>query len=131
MVSSTKNIRKLIKESLEQLGVKAYYEMATQDAPFPYITYEFENIDVSDKARRDISLTINAWDKTSDSVNIEDLADAIEDKMHYQNFQTDDILLSSYCVSRLSLPDEDPSIKRRQISVVMKYYNIRSDNIVG
>lgn len=131
MVSSTKNIRKLIKESLEQLGVKAYYEMATQDAPFPYITYEFENIDVSDKARRDISLTINAWDKTSDSVNIEDLADAIEDKMHYQNFQTDDILLSSYCVSRLSLPDEDPLIKRRQISVVMKYYNIRSDNIVG
>lgn len=129
-MSSTKHLRKLIKDTIQQIGVNAYYESTTQDAPFPYVTYELDSIDVSDKARRDVSVIIDIWDKSNDSGKIEDLADSIEEVFHYKNLRTGEILSSAYCVSRLSLPDEDPLIKRRQISVLIKYYNVRSENIV-
>lgn len=129
-MSSTKHLRKLIKDTIQQIGVKAYYESATQDDPFPYVTYEFDSINVSDQARREASVIIDIWDKSNDSGNIEDLADSIEEAFHYKNLRTDKILSSAYCVSRLSLPDENPLIKRRQISVLVKYYTVRSEKNV-
>lgn len=122
MVSKTLEIRKCIKQIIEECGCKAYYEVAHKAVTFPYAVFEFNMMDISDNVKRELEVTIDIWDKSESSVEIEELADKISQSFNYKLLFPSGESLRLYGVRKRSLPDEDESLRRRQIECSIIYF---------
>lgn len=124
MVSRTIAIRTLFKGLIENCGCKAYYKRANKNIPYPYAVFEFESTDLIDVSKREIDVVIDVWDKSDDSSVIEILSDSIVDAINHRLLFPEDIpSLRIYGVRKKSLPDDDPSLNRRQIECSIIYFN--------
>lgn len=124
MVSKTIELRKVIISLLNQTNKEVYYENASDTALLPYIVYELENVNFGNTGRDDIILTIDIWDKNLDSTNIEILADQVEKLFDGTNNPTSTVLPTFYAVGRYSRPDEDKTIRRRELRFQIQNYYI-------
>lgn len=124
MVSKTLELRKVIIKLLKEINSNVYYENATDEAEFPYIVYEIDSINFDYIERDDVILTINIWDKDRGSKTVDSLADDIEKKLKYLNNPTQTVLPTFYAISRTSIPDEDKSIRRRELKFQIQNYYI-------
>lgn len=122
IVSKTLEIRKCVKQIIEECGCKAYYEKANKVVAFPYAVFEFETTIISDNVKREIEVTIDIWDKSESSVAVEELADKISQSINYKLLFPSGESLRLYGVRKRSLPDEDESLRRRQIECSIIYF---------
>lgn len=122
MVSRTLEIRTILKAIIEECGCKAYYERANKNVLYPYAVFEFETTDISDIAKREIEVTINIWDKSDDSHIVEELADKVIHLINRNLLFPSGESLRIYGMAKRSLPDEDRTLKRRQIECSIIYF---------
>lgn len=122
MVSKTLEIRTILKGLIEECGCKAYYERANKNVLYPYTVFEFDTTNISDNVKREMEVTINIWDKSDDSVAIEMLADDIIYAINHKLLFPSGESLRIYGVRKRSLPDEDITLKRRQIECSIIYF---------
>ncbi|MFR7897741.1 hypothetical protein GMA92_05175 [Turicibacter sanguinis] len=123
-MSRTLKIRTIFKSLIEECGCKAYYERANKNVLYPYAVFEFESTDITDISKREIEIIIDIWDKTDDSSNIEVLTDTIIHAINHKFLLPEDIpSLRIYGVRKRSLPDEDSTLKRRQIECSIIYFD--------
>lgn len=124
MVSKTLELRKVITKLLKEVNKNVFYENATDEAEFPYIVYEIDSISFDYSGRDDVILTINVWDKDKESKLVESVSDEIEKKLNYLNYPTGKVLPTFYLINRISIPDEDKSIRRRELKFQIQNYYI-------
>ena len=122
-ISKTLELRKVIKSLLLQFNKNVFYENADDDARYPYIVYELDSVDFNNTYRDDLILTISIWDKGTSTKTVETIADNIE-RLDCINNPTDTVLPTFYKISRSSIPDEDKSIKRRELKFSIQNYYI-------
>lgn len=123
-MSKTIELRKVITGLLKQTNVEVFYENAINTAKFPYIVYNFESVNFGNTGRDDIFLDIDIWDKNSSSIEVETIADYVEDILNSLNKPTDSILPTFYKENRRALQDEDKNIRRRQLRFIIQNYYI-------
>ncbi len=119
-MSKTNTIRSVVKAMLSAVCSNVYFENADKDNLFPHITYSISPISITDGNRFDCVIDIDVWDKSSEA--IENLCDNIETLFNNVNNPQETILPTFYLVNRLSIPDDDKSIKHRLVRVQVQYY---------
>ncbi len=120
-MSKTYELRKIISLLLEQTEGKAYYENSSDEADFPYKVYSFENIDLGDMERDDLILVVDIWGKDN-VIEVEEIADSIENTFNCLNAPTTTSFPTFYRISRKPIEDEDKRIKRRQLKFQIQNY---------
>lgn len=123
-MSKTIELRKLIVKLLKEVNKSIFYEKANNKAKYPYIVYNLDNINTVNYPRYDSILTIDIWDRKKDTVTVETLADKIEDILNMSNKPSDKSFPTFYLEDRMSIDDEDPFIRRRQLKFKIENYYI-------
>ncbi|MGU8337157.1 hypothetical protein ACV3KT_03925 [Clostridium perfringens] len=123
-MSKTIELRKLIVNLLKEVNKSIFYENANNKAEYPYIVYNLDNINTVNYPRYDSILTIDIWDRKKDTVTVETLADKIEDILNMSNKPIDKSFPTFYLEDRMSIDDEDPFIRRRQLKFKIENYYI-------
>jgi hypothetical protein len=122
-MSKTYELRKIILPLLEQSKGKAYYELASDKAVYPYKVYSFGNIDLGDISRDDLILVVDIWGKDN-MIEVEEIADSIEKIFNCLNAPTTTSFPTFYRISRNPIEDEDKTIKRRQLKFQIQNYYV-------
>lgn len=123
-MSKTNDLRKLVQSKLKTVCEKVYFEIADEKEMYPHCVFSFRNIDTSDTAfaRGDITMTIDVWDKNKHADNIEDMCDSIENLFNAQNMPQTSILPTFFLMSRITVIDDDKTIRHRVINVLIQNY---------
>lgn len=120
------NIMKFLTRELKNLTPRVFNENATPNAIFPYVVFNIRTSSVVERDREDVIIEIDIWDYQKDGydaiVNVELLTNKIDKYLKSVRHIEDDSLLIFEKINRLSLPDEDSNIKRRQLRYLVKYY---------
>lgn len=123
------NLLKYLYTVLSQAQKPVYFEQApvkdpiTQLAPkYPYIVFKLPDSLNVESDRQDYSLIIDIWDNKPDTTALETLTSNV-DKLLYKLRVTDEKqFLMFERENRLMIPDEDTSVKRRQLQYTVKQY---------
>lgn len=125
----TNETRKLIKSQLDSLkadfGVKeVYFKIADNKQLYPHVVFNFDGINAynEDNNRLDYRLVVDIWDKGHSSTKVEDITDAVIEKLKKSNLPQRDILPTFYLESSRSVIDEDKNIKHNQIRFTIQNY---------
>ncbi len=123
-MSKTIELRKLIVKLLKEVNKSVFYENANDKAEYPYIVYNLDNMNTVNYPRNDSILTIDVWDRNKDTVTVETLSDKIEDILNMLNKPSEKSFPTFYLEDRMSIDDEDPLIRRRQLKFKIENYYI-------
>ena len=123
-MSKTIELRKLIVKLLKEVNKSVFYENANDKAKYPCIVYNLDKINTVNYPRNDIILTIDVWDRSNSTVTVETLTDNIEDVLNMLNKPSKNLFPTFYLEDRMSIDDEDPLIRRRQLKFKIENYYI-------
>lgn len=121
-MSKTIELRKLIVKLLKEVNKSVFYENASDKAKYPYIVYNLDNINTVNYPRNDIILTIDVWDRSNSTVTVETLTDNIEVVLNMLNKPSKNLFPTFYLEDRMSIDDEDPLIRRRELKFKIESY---------
>lgn len=121
-VTRTNDLKILLKTKLNTLTSNVFFEQATDDALYPHIVFSFRTIELGDLSRKDYILEVDVWDKGTNSTNVDELADKVEDLLQAQNLPQTNILPTFYLMDRKSVLDPDKDIKHRLIRFQIQNY---------
>ena len=122
-MNKTNSLRKIIQSNIQTI-IKSFYRVADEKESYPYVVYDFENIDLLDINRDDLILIIDIWGKGKDTSQIEEIADQIEELFNAANMPDDNVLPTFYRISRKPIDDEDKTLIRRQLKFQVQNYYI-------
>lgn len=127
----TNELRELIKSQLNVAGTLAkvnteevYYREARSEALYPHIVFSFESLSLgnNDRFRKDYNLVIDVYTKGYSSIEVEDIADTIEDVFNNANMPAETILPTFFEESRRWIIDEDKAIKHIQLTFIIQNF---------
>ncbi|MFA5715838.1 MAG: hypothetical protein WC998_08860 [Candidatus Paceibacterota bacterium] len=126
-------LKKMICAFLKTKTANVYpYDSVPQNAVLPYTTYSLDSgfPDENRKMER-FTLLVDNWDNNSDTTALETVTGSIDgdgDKVsatglnEKKYFVSGTLQASFYREGRFEVPDEDPSIKRRQLRYEVQVY---------
>lgn len=120
--TKTNALKKLIQTKLKTLTTNVYFEIASDDALYPHIVFNFNTVNLGDLSRQDYMLDIDIWDKGKNSTAVDALADQVESLLQAQNLPQTTILPTFYLVDRRAISDEDKQIKHRLVRFQVQNY---------
>lgn len=121
-VTRTNALKKLVQTKLKTLTSQVSFEIADDKALYPHIVFDFRRLDLGDLSRQDYILEVNIWDKGTSSVQVDELADNVENLLQAQNLPQDHVLPTFYLIDRQNIPDDDKAIKHRRIQFQIQNY---------
>ena len=127
------NILKLQEQIFTFLKTKSsrvFFQEAPANTVYPYVVYDLPNSNENFE-REDFVLEVDLWDDTTNTTAIETLVGNIDGDghisaptgLHRKNIYVDGVISAKiYRESRLTIVDEDPRIKRRQLRYQIQAY---------
>ncbi|GLC32919.1 hypothetical protein [Clostridium omnivorum] len=108
-------VRTALSTYLKSLHSKIYFQVAPENATFPYIVYDIPNSFSDGEGGEVITLDIDGWDmnNTGDTTVIETLMQTIN-SLDKKVLTTDNISVVFYLENKMALIDDDKRIKRRK-----------------
>ena len=123
-------LREEIQTFLETLGYEVHYQHAPQTATFPYIVFDL--VDSTDvETREDFNLEVDVWDNIQNTTRLETLVGNIDGDGDIQSptglnrkliFTDNNMSAKIYRTNRLSLPEPDITLRRRQLRYDIQTY---------
>jgi len=116
---------KFVDTELRKIHDRIFHEEATQGAEFPYAVYNFPNSTQTARPREDFILEIDVWHYSEDRnfLPLETLTDNIDSHMQrLHHYEAGKLQASIYRINRLSLPEPEPNIRRRQLRYQVNTY---------
>lgn len=113
-------LRKALHLLLKQYHSKLYFMQASSTATFPYIVYDLPN-SFTDSQQEIFSLDIDIWDNNADTTALETLTDQLWKGLDGHGHIDQNIQFSLYRENRLTVTDDDSSIKRRKLVFQLRY----------
>lgn len=105
---------------------KVYPEFAPSEETFPYVIYKFPSTNELSVDSSNVIMEIDIWDRARSGhdsfADIERLTTAIDVLFKDARYIDEKMFLIIQKLSRMSIPDTDPSIRRRQLRYNIKMY---------
>lgn len=117
------DLYKYVADKLKSLKVQLYTDYIPSEKVFPYIQFKFPN-NIPDGCGELIPMQIDIWDKDVSTIQVENITDSIDKIFNRLNETTADFCVQVYRNNpyRLSIPDPDMEIRRRQLRYIIKIY---------
>lgn len=115
------DLRKIIKTELKKITARVFYKDSSATMEYPYVTYRLNRS--KDEYLDLILLTIDIWDKSTDTTRIELMAESIEKALDHTTINTTENMPTFYFENVLDVEDEDKSIERRQLKFSIRNYS--------
>ena len=115
-------LRTELQRILKTLHTRVFFNVAPDDAVFPYVVFDFPNsVDSGDL--ENYVMDIDVWDTSTDTTALETLIGTIDNALHRKS-----VVLSGkmgfviYRENRLVLTDDDKRIRRRKYIYQVRTY---------
>lgn len=114
-------LMKVVRALLEAEHPEVYKEKPGDEAEYPYIVFTSGSIfEVSQ--RNDVTIEVNIWDKSHDTMPVEALTDKIEKIMNRKSVCNDYLCTTFYKENRQRIEDTDDEIQHRQLIFTAQTY---------
>jgi hypothetical protein len=108
------SLRAELQTFLKTLHNRVYFQVAPDDALYPYVVFDLPN-SVDSGSLENFVLDVDIWDDDTDTTTLEALANTIDSNLHKHTFVISDVLgCAIYRDGRLTIVDDDPRIRRRK-----------------
>lgn len=106
-------MRRVVEARLQSIATEwgiteVSYRLASEDAMYPHVVFDFTTISPRDHGRHDITLDVHIWARSM--ARAFDIADAVIDLFAYSNLPQDDVLPTFYETSAFTVEDPDKTI---------------------
>ena len=108
---------------LKECADRVYETTVPSNATFPYIFYRFASSSTVE-LREDFILEVNVWGYGKSSVSVEEIAQAVKEKLDGTHHLETGLQTSISLVNRLSPPDPDEKVIRRELRFNCRTYLI-------
>ena len=119
-------LRKEYKKLLKEVHSVVYYEDAQQDITYPYLTFNINISEDDGEALTSLIITVEGFDKTSDSTVIETLMENVKKKLNkavvISEYDGKPITIITYFENQYPLDIINPEIKRRSQTYLGRKY---------
>lgn len=119
-------LRKEYQKLLKEVHSVVYYEDAQQDITYPYLTYNINISEDDGEALTSLIITVEGFDKTSDSTVIETLMENVKKKLNkavvISEYDGKPITIITYFENQYPLDIINPEIKRRSQTYLGRKY---------
>lgn len=113
MYKSTE-LRKIIQTYLKTKHSRVYFQIAPDNATYPFVVFELPN-SMDDGSMERFILDIDIWDDESDTTTLESIAGEIDKGLHRSTYISNGVGATFYRENRLSLLDNDSRLRRRKL----------------
>lgn len=128
-ISRTNDLKKLIQAQLKTVLTKVYYKHAEDDAPYPHIVYSLKTRPI-EGGLHIYTLLIDIWGKDTESKQMDDYADTIEDMLDNKNLPQSTILPTFFSNGWDWVEDEDKSIQHILMTFEVQLYKRQEGDII-
>ncbi len=108
------NLRKLLHSCLKSIHPRVYFQMAPDNAPFPYLVYDIVNINDDGEGFQQITLDVDGWDNSADTTALEALMENVNQTLNKKTFVSGNSTVTFYLENKIPLTDDEVTIKRRK-----------------
>lgn len=121
-MSKTLLLRGLVADQLRTVPGGTYHKKATATATYPYKTYAVKGINFPDSTRDDYDLTVDIWDRSTDTKVAEEIADQIEKLFNAANVPRPPIFPTFFRDGRTPIDDPDKELQHLQLRFIVQLY---------
>lgn len=109
-------IRKALQTHLKTIHPRVYFQQVPETAQFPYLVCNISSVFDDGEGHQLITLDIDGWDapENGDTTALESLMAAVNTGMNKATFATDNIAVTFFLETKLSITDDEPQILRRK-----------------
>ncbi len=118
-MTSSLELRDLIKASISGTGYSVYAYQAPENASYPYVVF-----DVTQTTADDVKvgiLEVNVWDLWQTHSRADSLLDDIESKLRDSFYKSQGAQFRCFLGDRQHVPDEDKAIKRVREKFMIRF----------
>jgi len=111
-----KNLRELIHPFLKSLHSRVYFQVAPEDAEFPYLVYDFTQITNDGEGFETVALDVDGWDIPAggDTTALEILMQSVNDALNKRTLTVEGLAVTFYLDRKIPLLDDNKDIRRRK-----------------
>ena len=109
-------LRKVIKDLLNETHLRVYFQLAPEETQTPYLTYDLTEVTDDGEGFQPIALDVDGWDipTDGDTTALETLMEAVNENLNKRSVITETMVGTFYLDRKIQLQDEDKRIKRRK-----------------
>ncbi len=111
-----KYLRELLYLHLKSIHSRVYFQVAPENAQFPYLVYDFTQITNDGEEFETVALDVDGWDMPAngDTTALETLMQSVNDSLNKKTLTADGLAVTFYLDRKIPLRDDNPNIKRRK-----------------
>jgi len=111
-----KKLRKLVHSCLKSIHPRVYFQMAPDNAPFPYLVYDFTQIVNDGEEFETVAVDIDGWDMPAggDTTELETLMQTVNDVLNKKTLTAEGLAGTFYLDRKIPLRDDNKNIRRRK-----------------
>ena len=115
-------LRTKLTQAMKTIHPKVYFQRASEDNAFPYLTYTFLPSYMVDEGTEIIPMDVDVWDNQTDTTELETIAQSIWNIFNGYDYVDDTIYFRVLRENRFpELEDDEPSIRRRKLTFQIRY----------
>jgi len=117
-------VRSKLQEYLKTLADRVYFQVAPENATFPYIVFDFSSVDVSGEFSEMTLVDVTAWDDAldGDSTTVENLISTVNTGLNKYVLAIDGDYAIFYLNAKVYTQDSDTRLKRRTYTYTATKY---------
>lgn len=117
-------MRSKLQEYLKTLADRVYFQVAPENATFPYIVFDFSSVDVSGEFSEMTLVDVTAWDDAldGDSTTVENLISTVNTGLNKYVLAIDGDYAIFYLNAKVYTQDSDTRLKRRTYTYTATKY---------
>src|SRR5690554_4928057 len=111
-----KYLRELLYPQLKAIHPRVYFQVAPENAQFPYLVYDFTQITNDGEEFETVALDVDGWDMPAkgDTTALETLMQTVNDVLNKKTLTAEGLAVTFYLDRKIPLVDDNPGIKRRK-----------------
>lgn len=110
------NLRKLLHPYLKSIHPRVYFQLAPDDAQFPYLVYDFTQIVNDGEEFETVAVDVDGWDMPADgdTTALETLMQTVNDALNKKTLTAEGTAVTFYLDRKIPLLDDNKNIRRRK-----------------